>query len=356
MKKLIIFLAFAVCAIISKTNAQEGKHTFESKAKEIASNIEKITKEEKELLKIQIEAVNAELEKNTINKQQADDKKIDLATKSAAKLESRLALEEEKLSSLVKDKVEGRLENDGIKNTSRSAIVINIDGKDVLNDTLKRKPKVEKRTTSQLVFAFGANNVVTDGALANSDFAYWRSDFFEWGVTHNTRIMKDNNLLHFKYGLTFVYNSLNATNNRAFQVNGDKTELVQYPFGLSKDRSYLKNVYLTLPLHLEFDFSKDKMVKDKPVFQTHRGFRLGVGGFVGYNTNSKQYLKYEVDGYKIKEVQKGNWNVNDWNYGLSAYVGWEETSLYLKYDLNPLFQNNDVKQNNISLGLRFDFN
>lgn len=356
MKKLIIFLAFAVCAIITKSQAQEGHQTFESKAKEIAWNIEKITKEEKKLLKAEIEAVNAELEKNIINKQQADDRKIELATKSAAKLESRLALEEEKLSNLIKDKVDGRFESDGAKNTIRNSIVLTIDGKDVLSDTLKRKPKVEKRTTSQFVFAFGANNLVTDGAVANSDFAYLRSNFFEWGLTHNTRIMKDNNLLHFKYGLTFVYNSLNATDNRAFQVNGDKTALVQYPFGLSARKSYLKNVYLTIPLHLEFDFSKDKIVDDKPVFQTHKGFRLGVGGFVGYNTNSKQYLRYEVDGYKIKEVKKGDWNVNDWNYGLSAYVGWEQTSLYLKYDLNPLFRGNDVEQNNISLGLRFDLN
>jgi len=41
---------------------------------------------------------------------------------------------------------------------------------------------------------------------------------------------------------------------------------------------------------------------------------------------------------------------------LSTYIGYRETSLYLKYDLNPLFQNNAIKQNNISLGVRFDLN
>jgi hypothetical protein len=30
--------------------------------------------------------------------------------------------------------------------------------------------------------------------------------------------------------------------------------------------------------------------------------------------------------------------------------------LYLKYDLNPMFKDNAIKQNNISLGVRFDFN
>jgi hypothetical protein len=35
------------------------------------------------------------------------------------------------------------------------------------------------------------------------------------------------------------------------------------------------------------------------------------------------------------------------------YVGYKATSLYLKYDLNPLFKDNAVKQNNTRL--RFDF-
>jgi hypothetical protein len=77
---------------------------------------------------------------------------------------------------------------------------------------------------------------------------------------------------------------------------------------------------------------------------------------VGYNTNSKQFLSYEIDGYRINERQKGNWNVNDWIYGVSAYVGYKQTSLYLKYDINPIFKNNTVDQNNISLGIRFDWN
>ena len=53
---------------------------------------------------------------------------------------------------------------------------------------------------------------------------------------------------------------------------------------------------------------------------------------------------------------KGDFNVNKFGYGLSTYVGYGATSLYLKYDLNPLFNDNVVKQNNVSLGVRFDFN
>jgi hypothetical protein len=59
---------------------------------------------------------------------------------------------------------------------------------------------------------------------------------------------------------------------------------------------------------------------------------------------------------KPNRKEKGDFNVNDFIYGVSAYLGFSETSLYVKYDLNPMFADNAVKQNNVSLGVRFDFN
>ncbi|HEU4495907.1 MAG TPA: hypothetical protein VFR70_02535, partial [Flavobacterium sp.] len=178
----------------------------------------------------------------------------------------------------------------------------------------------------------------------------------EFGITLNTRILRDNNLLHFKYGISGVYNYLTPTQNRYFAVRGSQTVLEDYPRNLYRNRSHFKNVFITLPLHLEFDFSHSRTENGKTFFRTHKSYRFGIGGFVGYNTNSKQFLEYRVDGYKIRERQKGGFNVPDWNYGLSAYAGYRAISLYFKYDLNPLFKDNAIRQNNISMGLRFDFN
>ena len=109
-------------------------------------------------------------------------------------------------------------------------------------------------------------------------------------------------------------------------------------------------------MHLEFDFSKTITDGDKKIFKSHKGARFGIGGFVGVNTNSKQFMRYNQDGHKISVKDKGDFNVNDFTYGLSTYIGYKQTSLYLKYDLNPMFKNNAVDQNNISLGIRFDWN
>ena len=103
------FIIHVGILILSSAMQMFGQETFENKAKEIANRIEKITKEEKVLLKLQVEEVNKELEKGAINQVQADEKKLKLAESSAARIEKRITEEEVKLTELVKEKVEGRI-------------------------------------------------------------------------------------------------------------------------------------------------------------------------------------------------------------------------------------------------------
>ncbi|MGX7667073.1 hypothetical protein [Flavobacterium pedocola] len=344
MQKIIFYVAVSLCLFVNKLTAQE---TFESRAKVIAQNIERITNEEKQILKERVETINRQLESGNVTQEEADKMKMEAATAQAKKIEDRVAMEQAKLNELVMEKVDGGI-SDTTKTKKRHFAIRFLSS--------EKEPGMERRTTTQFVLAGGFNNLVTNGAVANSDFGYGRSSFFEWGITRRTRLGKFGSPLHFKYGFSFMYNTIKPTDNRYFVDNGEETVLETYPIYLRKKGSYFKNVYFAIPVHLEFDFSK-KTIKDGVTqYKSHSGFRFGVGGFVGYNTNSKQFLVYNVEGYKIKERQKGDWNVNDWNYGLSTYVGWKETSLYLKYDLNPLFKDNPVDQHNVSLGIRFDMN
>ena len=70
---------------------------------------------------------------------------------------------------------------------------------------------------------------------------------------------------------------------------------------------------------------------------------------------TQQKLRFREDGDRVKQKIRRNFNASDFIYGLSAYVGIGTTSLYAKYDLNSLFKDQAVDQNNISLGVRFDF-
>ena len=353
MRNFTIYLVLLLCLFASKMLAQEpskkneeAKQTFEVQAKNIASNIENITNEEKAALKKEVDAVNDELVNGTITKEEAERKKEALAQVRATNIETRVAKEQEKLEILVQKQVDGKIsENDSTKVT-----LINIGyDRNIFKNTN------EKRTTTQLVLAFGANNLVTDGAVADSDFYYWQSRFFEWGLTYNTRIFKNDNLLHLKYGFSVMYNNISPTDNRYFVPDGNnQTNLEVFPYELENSR--FKNVYLVAPLHLEFDFSGNKSKEGNTSFSTHKGVRFGIGGYGGFRIKSKQKMYYNIDDDKIRIKTKGNFNANDLIYGVSTYLGYKATSLYLKYDLNPLFENNVIDQNNISLGIRHDFN
>ncbi|SFD09102.1 hypothetical protein [Flavobacterium phragmitis] len=342
MKNFTIYFILFFFLLVSKVMGQE---TFESETKRIANKIEKITKEEKEALKEEVEAVNVQLSEGKITQEQAEKRKKELAEARAVIMEEKITLAQNELNDLVQKKVDGKIKEDSSK-------VYMIRWKSYKHD--KDSIRGEKRTTSQFVFAMGLNNTLADGKLQDSNYSFIGSHFYEWGFTYNSRLMKNDNLLHAKYGLSLMYNNIRPTNNRSFVVDGDQTNLVENPIHLTESR--FRNVYLVAPVHLEFDFTRPTEKDGVKYFKTHKSFRFGVGGYAGINVKSKQILKYEEEDLKYKTRIKGDYNVNNFVYGLSSYIGYRELSLYFKYDLNPLFQDNLIKENNISLGLRLDLN
>ncbi|RZK11189.1 MAG: hypothetical protein EOO46_07650 [Flavobacterium sp.] len=351
MRNLTIYLAVTACLFATKMTAQE---TFDEKVRNIAQKIELVTKEEKALLKKEVDQVNKEVEAGKLSYKEGDAKKLLLAETRSTNIETKVAQYEAELKEIVQQKVDGKIKDPDTLRKFHFVWRSSNWKKDVRKRDSIYNITSESRTTSQFVFALGINNLVTDGAVANSDFRYAGSHFYEWGTAWNTRLAKNNNLLHLKYGISVMYNNLRATDNRLFVDNGNTTDLETSAIDMKDSR--FRNVNLVVPVHLEFDFTPKREHDGKQIFKTHKTFRFGIGGYAGVNVKSKQIIKYDIDGYKSREVTKGNFNVNDFVYGVSTYIGYKETSIYLKYDLNPMFKNNVVDQNNISLGVRFDFN
>lgn len=345
MKTITFYVVAALCLLATKLSAQE---TFGEKAELIAKNIENITKKQKDSLKIEVDQVNKLLENGEIKKEEADRRKQQLADARAAKIESMVAAEKDKLDQLVNDKVDGKLATE----KKKSKFGITYERGDKENDTVNDESF--KRTTSQFVFALGINRLVADDKIDQDNFKD-RSDFYEWGITMNTRVFKNNNLLHLKYGLSLQYNNLRPENNRVFTTTPDG-QTVLTDSGRDLKLSRFRYVNLVVPVHLEFDFTPKKVVGDRTYFPTHESFRVGFGGYAGVNVKEKQITKYSDNGHKVKHKEKGDFNVNDFTYGISAYVGYGQVALYAKYDLQPVFANNAVDQNNLSLGIRFDIN
>ncbi len=210
------------------------------------------------------------------------------------------------------------------------------------------KKKVRITTQKDLIIAFGLNNAIPEnGGLNDSPFKVGGSRFFEIGFLWSTPISK-NNFLRLDYGFSFQFNGLKPEDNQIFVENGEQTNLETFEFDL--DKSKFRQDNLIFPLHLHFNTKKGN-----GDYFTRSGFNFGLGGFLGLNLNNVQKLKFDLNGDNEKEKTKDDFNTNNFLYGLSAYAGFGDTTLYLTYNINPIFEDNPVDINNVQLGLRFAF-
>jgi hypothetical protein len=366
MKRILLTLV-----LLCTTIAQSQEKTFEKEVAKIAKRIEMITKQQKDSLKTKVIDIDKQLENGAISDENSSILKKEAAEYHAKQIEILVSEQERLLQLLVQDKTNGKIasaddffgenEDYGTFSIGKTKVRFNVSSEDDDEKETKKdkkwsyKNRKNRLTTTQLVFAMGINNVLENNQLStlnDTEYELWRSRFYELGWTWKTRFSKEPSQLYFKYGVSFLWNNLRLENNQVHEKNGDITNIVTYPNQLSESR--LRHVQMNFPMHIEWDLSKNKTNKEGKVLDRRNdSFRIGLGGFVGFKLGTRQYLEYQDNnGIAITELQKDNFNMNTVNYGISSYVGYKSTSLYLKYDLNPLFQNTNTR--NISLGIRLD--
>ncbi|MFD0989137.1 hypothetical protein ACFQ1R_03440 [Mariniflexile jejuense] len=357
MQTITKYLAvIALILSVQLINAQDTIQKVNNKDK--IENLKKIKEliqnEERDFLKAEVEAINIRLDKGDISNVEAEILKKEAAKKRALNIENRLAIVDNKIVLLERNEEGYRINNE----EDLSRIGISIGGNDEsfagVKINYKNKPKkYDLRTSSDFVFAFGLNNAIVEGEkLDNSPYKFGGSRFAELGWAWKTRVFKESNFMRFKYGYSFQFNGLKPTDNNYFVQQGNQTVLEEFPEELKKSKLTITN--LVFPVHFEFGPSK-KTEKDTYFrYSTANQFKIGIGGYGGFNIGARQKLKYEIDGDRKKDKQKQSFNTSSLVYGLSGYVAFDDVALYVKYDLSPIFKDQAIKQNNISIGLRFD--
>jgi hypothetical protein len=348
-------LALVTFMVVQKALAQED---YKDRVATLKNQKEKITEQEKEALKFEVEQINKRLESGDIGTAEADELKRQAAEKRALNIENRMAIIDNQIDLLQRN--EGKtlvlMELDTL-NGRGVRLGIDINGKPALlfnAQPWKRDLKYDRRTYSDGVLAVGLNNAIVDGqSLQDTPYKVGGSRFFEMGWQWRTRVFQNSNFLRFNYGFSFQFNGLKPKDNQYVVATEDgQTQLEEFPFDLDKSKFRMDN--LVFPLHLEFGPSTLKKTEKSMRYSLTNQFRMGIGGYGGFNMGTRQKLKYDRNGDNVKDKLKRGYNTNDFVYGLSAYAGFGGVLLYLKYDLNPIFKDALVEQRNISLGLRFD--
>jgi hypothetical protein len=147
-------------------------------------------------------------------------------------------------------------------------------------------------------------------------------------------------------------NGLNPKDNQYFVANGDETTLETFDVDLRKSKLRMDN--LVVPVYFEFGPSRMTKTDTRLRYSIRNQFRIGFGGYGGFNLGTRQKLKYERNGENVKDKLKRGYDTSDFVYGIGAYAGVDGVLLYTKYDLSPIFKDASVDQRNISFGLRLD--
>ncbi|MDO9595112.1 MAG: hypothetical protein Q7J19_08965 [Lutibacter sp.] len=350
MKRIIIIGFLVLNGLLCQQSFAQEKDSLQVKLEALELKKELVTKEEKEALKKKIIAINEKYEKNEISFEESEKLKKEAAELHALNIDNKLAIIENSISLLKRNH-----ENQIDKRATNTKVSIEIGGKDgfLKIDDERYRYQEDIKTYSNLVVAFGLNNTITEGQnLNDSPYKVGGSRFFEIGWAWDTRVFENTNAVRFKYGVSLQYNGLKPTDNRYFVEDGTQTILEEFPINLDKSKFRMAN--LVFPVHFEFGPSKKIEKENSFRYSTNNKFKIGAGGYAGFNLGNLQKLKYKQDGDKIKEKSRKDFNTNNFIYGISAYVGKDDVSLYVKYDLNPIFNKAIIDQNNISLGVRLD--
>jgi hypothetical protein len=332
-------------------NAQED---YEERMETLKERRERVEKDEKDALKEEILEIEKRLEEKQITEEEARTLKEDAARKHALNIQDRLRIIDSEIALLNRNKGEADASSEKEDDLPpKVGVSINIDDQPWEWWDSDKPPKYDRRTYSDLVIAFGLNNAIIDGqSLNDTPYKVWGSRFFEIGWNWRTRVFRRSNFMRITYGFSFQFNGLKPKGNNYFVSDGQTTELEAFEFPLDKSKFRMDN--LVFPVHFEFGPSRYKGYKNHFRYSLHKQFRFGIGAYGGFNMSSRQKLKYRRNGKRVKDKLIGGYNTNDFIYGLSGYMGVGGVLLYVKYDLNPIFRNQEIEQRNVSLGLRFD--
>lgn len=213
-----------------------------------------------------------------------------------------------------------------------------------------KKTKAYKATTSDFDIDLGLNVFANQGKYLNPptgeeinyDLRPIGSRYLALTFRRNTQVGGAKSPFHLQYGIGFAFN--NYMFEKDIQLLDIEDRVVFQKHETSLDKSKLAVVSAELPVTAVLQFT-NKKGKDS--------FQIGAGGFAGYRLSSHTKVKYEFEDRTRKDKEKGNYNLEDFQYGLNFQVGYGSVVLFGKYHLNDLFKENRGPEVNVlGFGIR----
>ena len=218
-------------------------------------------------------------------------------------------------------------------------------------------------TLKGLNFEYGLANLLNDGEFPSSSDLYQvkpiGSTFVGLSWNHTSYISGP---LYLDWGGGLTWYNYKFENAAArLDPNGGELNFVEDLNINSAIKSKLKVTYLSFTAVPMFDFGRGKRLvrvyeEDdvRIAVSSRKGFRIGVGPYVGLRLGNKAKYIFKDDAGRDKVKDKGGFFVNDFRYGLRLQMGIDGFDMFVNYDMNELFEDGrGPKLNPVSIGVIF---
>jgi hypothetical protein len=218
------------------------------------------------------------------------------------------------------------------------------------------RKKRYKRTRSYFNFEFGMNNWLQDGKYPNeSNALYTVRNWGSWYVAlANTNRLHVTGPLYLDFGANISWYNLKFQNDRT-RLTKEPEEVVFWEDLVVEGpiKSKLTVSYINATLIPVFSFGKSGRKRDLFNWDYYdKGFRIGVGGYVGYRLWSFTKYTWRESGKKNKNHDKGDFFLNNLRYGIRMIMGFRVFDIFVNYDLNDMFiENRGPQLNGLSFGI-----
>ena len=215
-------------------------------------------------------------------------------------------------------------------------------------DPPKKKSKKSEAHWAGLDFGF---SLLLDENRENnfSDHPYWKNDAAKSQVW-NLNVFEHKFNFGTPYvglttGMGFSFTSVAFKDNYVIRSTPDSVyAVIDTATNYSKNK--LKATYLTVPLMLEFNTSRDE----------DKSFYLAAGVVGGVRLASKTKRQGEIDGKEFKEKVKAPFNLNPFKLDAAVRFGYADWGVFANYSLLPLFdQGKTIELYPLTFGLSLNF-
>ena len=173
-----------------------------------------------------------------------------------------------------------------------------------------------------------------------SELRVWPSRYLALSFRGNATLANSRNVhLVLSYGPEFAWHNFMLMNGHVLQYENGQALFTESSKPTEKSKFVVPHI--NLPVLLNIGLKKE-------------GFRLGIGGYVGYRIGGYTKVVYKDD--NNKEKYKESLGLNDLKYGLTAEIGHRHgAALFIRYDLSDLFRSSQVNAKDMqafSFGVR----